>query len=363
MYVLPYPRFFSQHAGVGGHVAHAAGLISGLIENGYDVDVVAEETHPIFASNHCHVDTFPAGRIDPFARQLWGAQLLRYLRSKIRIQEPKFCYIRYSASFSPWIPGLKRALGQIPLILEVNSAGSQWTSLMRYLDRRALRSADRIVCISDVLRRQLEDTLGSPSHPDMRVVMNGVDTSRFPNRPPPSREGYPVQVGYAGLLKPGYGLETIVEAGKLLDPSRVTLNIYGDGPFLDQIRELSSDVPTVVVHGAIPFLEMPEHLLDQDILLYVTGPKYTYQSPTKLFEYFAAGRPIVCAATPQTRELVDGKGCAELFPVADAEGLATALRSMISDPERRLEMGGRARALVVADHSWASRVEAILRPP
>jgi len=361
LYVLPYPKFFSQHAGVGGHVAHAAGVISGLIEAGYAVDVVAEEHHAIFPRDHCDVALLSAAGTDPLSRQFWGFRFLRFLGGRIKHSSPEFCYMRYSASFAPWIPSLKRMLGDVPLILEVNSVGSQWTKLMRLLDRRALRAADRVICISNVLREQLGATLGNDGHPDIRVVMNGVDVGRFPGNSAAGPGRQPMQVGYAGLLKPGYGLETIVEAGRMLDPSKVVLNVYGDGPFLDELKRLSADVPALRVHGAIPFLDMPTCLLEQDILLYVTGPKYIYQSPTKLFEYLAAGRPIVCATTPQTRELLEKQGCAVMFPVSDARGLVDALTPLLDDAVAREAMGARARTLAIAEHSWLSRVHAVLR--
>jgi len=43
LYILPIPDFFSQASGVGGHIAHAYGIVNGFAKLGYELDVIAEE--------------------------------------------------------------------------------------------------------------------------------------------------------------------------------------------------------------------------------------------------------------------------------------------------------------------------------
>lgn len=360
LYVIPYPKFFSQHAGVGGHVAHAAGVVNGLVDNDYHVTVFAEESHDIFSLENVDVVTLPCGSQSLFARQLWAIKFLRQIRLAVKEQQFNVCYIRYSASFAPWIPTLKKILGKIPLILEVNSLGSQWRPAFRFVDRRALLSVDRVICISQVLKGYIEDLLADKAtSSDVRAVINGVNLQRFDVPPANLKQDDHIHAGFAGLLKADYGLETLIETARLLRSDNIVIDIYGDGPHRDKLEEFAKDVPNIHFHGPVPFVEMPAYLKALDVLIYTTDKKHLYQSPTKLFEYMAAGKPIVSARTPQTEELLQGDETALFFEVGDAPVLADRLRALSTNQTLRDKLAQQARAVAEREHAWSARIKQI----
>ena len=59
LYILPIPNFFSQANGVGGHVAHAYGIVNGFAKLGYDLDVIAEEAHPTIENDKTRLHIRP----------------------------------------------------------------------------------------------------------------------------------------------------------------------------------------------------------------------------------------------------------------------------------------------------------------
>lgn len=361
LYVIPYPKFFSQHAGVGGHVAHAAGVIGGLVEHGYNVRVVAEGNHDIFDIHGVDVDLLPCASQSQISRQLWSLKLLMHIKKLLREERFSLCYMRYSASFAPWIPLLKRLLGSVPLILEVNSLGSQWRESLRPLDRWALSSVDRVICISQVLQDYVVGLLGQRANDaDIRLVINGVNVSRFDVEPVELGSKEIIHAGFAGLLKTDYGIETLIEAAGLLRDENVVLHVFGDGPFRSQLEQLAIGFDNIRFHGPVPFLRMPAFLKALDVVIYTTDVKHLYQSPTKLFEYMAAGKPIVSARTPQTTELLSTNETALFFDVADAQDMADAISRLCRDVQVREAMGKRARQEAETKHSWFARVAQIL---
>lgn len=361
LYVIPYPKFFSQHAGVGGHVAHAAGIIGGFVEHGLNVTVVAEENHDIFNIAHVDVELVPCVSAAQLSRQLWALKLLKHLRDLLKQQNFAFCYIRYSASFAPWIPLLKRLLGPVPLILEVNSLGSQWKTMLRPLDRLALSAADRIICISEVLQdyilQLLEHKAGSV---DVRLVINGVNVDRFEVEPADLGGSNTTHAGFAGLLKADYGIEALIRAAQLLRDENIMLHVFGDGPHRGQLEAMAADIENLRFHGPIPFLDMPAFLKALDILLYTTDQKHLYQSPTKLFEYMATAKPIVTARTPQTNMLLKESETALFFEVGSAKGMAEAIKKLSLDKDLCRTIGEQARYEAQLNHSWTARVAQIL---
>ena len=361
LYVIPYPKFFSQHAGVGGHVAHDAGIVNGFVEHGLKLVVVSEENHEIFDVGGIEVELLSCSSTSQLNRQLWAIKLLKHVRWLLHQQNFEFCYIRYSASFAPWIPLLKSLLGPVPLILEVNSMVSQWNTMLRPLDRRAMSSADRVVCISQVLQDYILQLLGhKASCADIRLVINGVDVERFDVEPAELGNVDTIHAGFAGLLKADYGIETLIEAARLLRDQNITLHVFGDGPYRDQLEARASGLDTLRFHGPVPFLQMPAFLKALDILIYTTDIKHLYQSPTKLFEYMASAKPIVAARTPQTNALLREGETALFFDVGDAVGMAEAIKVLCRDTNKCKMMGDQALHEARENHSWAARVAQIL---
>jgi len=80
-------------------------------------------------------------------------------------------------------------------------------------------------------------------------------------------------------------------------------------------------------------------------------------SPIKLFEYLAAGRPIVASDVAGVREIVEDAGV--LVAPDSAPLLASAIKQLIDDPARMANLGRRASDLAKAN-SWASRARSIL---
>ena len=84
-----------------------------------------------------------------------------------------------------------------------------------------------------------------------------------------------------------------------------------------------------------------------------------FTSPLKLFDYMAAGVPIVATDVPALREvLVDGEN-ALLVPPGDPEALAGAIDWILGDPALAERLRRRAFA-EVADYTWERRAERII---
>lgn len=364
LYILPKPGFFSMLKGTGGHVAHAYGIIQGLSQAGFFLDVVVGEDPPSFVkAEQCGIHIYPVRSGSLLRRQLWNAHLIRKVRANIEAWRPIFCYTRYSTGFAPWIPCLKKALGSIPLVLEVNSFAAQHLQLLKWVELRGIRTADLLVTVSRAVEELMEGKLSRNLRDKIIVMPNAVDIARFEKLQDnvfPPHNGY--YIGYTGSLEFNYGLEILIKAFSLVRKARndVYLHIYGTGPFQHQLETLTQSTPGIIFHGPVPFDNMPRVLKQLDILIQTTTPKNSFQSPIKLFEYMASGKPIIAARTPGIEEILGREEKGLMFIPEEAEDLARKIHLLLNDSSLSQQLAARALAEVATNHTWKIRVESLV---
>ncbi|MFW6016021.1 MAG: glycosyltransferase, partial [bacterium] len=211
LYVIPYPQFFSQHNGVGGHIAHCIGILQAMKEKGFEIKFFSEESDEIIEEVVDSLSVYPKKHQGCLSRFTWLKYFFKDLERQINIFNPDIIYMRYSASVAVLYPLLKRALGGRKIILEVNSLGSQHKRILKIFDKKMLSLATTVVCVSNLLKDYISQQLNIIPI----VVPNGIDKDRIPYKLVKDREDRKerkVKIVYAGLLKPEYGLEFSIDS-------------------------------------------------------------------------------------------------------------------------------------------------------
>jgi len=346
---------------MGGHVAHVIGVLQGLKDLGHEVTVLSEESISLVDEIADRVILVPCDTSGKLGRFLWNFKFVKTLSGLE--QNVDFAYMRYSVGFSPFIAGLKKKLGKCPLMIEVNSFLSQRKPIVRFLEGRFMAAADYVLTVSERNRDEMLRFFGSDRLKQLIVVTNGVDLSRFSDwESSVSREWHsPVVFGYAGIIKDWYGLDAMIEGFKLLRsrvPS-VSFKMIGDGPYRAVLEEKYREVEGLEFVGPKPFEKMPELLAGVDVLVNSATSQNAFQSPTKMFEYMASGRPILSARTPQCEALLKGGEFGSLYEIDDVESFAVAAQSILADQAAALAKARAARLEAESSHSWIAKCQLI----
>lgn len=232
----------------------------------------------------------------------------------------------------------------------------------------SVRSANLITPVSSNVSDYL-DSLGA-DQAKVDVVPNGVRYERFSSKHYRKHVSDPFRIGFVGSLRPWHAVQDLVEAyAKCHRPSPLEaceLSLVGDGPQRESLSLQVAKLPLtirsqILIVGAIPSTEIADELYAMDVAVapYSEGED-CYFSPLKLFEYMAAGLPIVAARTGQMIEILSDGVDGLLYTPGDSDELAEKLNWVRCNPSLAEEIGRRAREEAISQHSWRNRVQVIL---
>lgn len=83
--------------------------------------------------------------------------------------------------------------------------------------------------------------------------------------------------------------------------------------------------------------------------------------PIKLFEYMAAGMPVISSDFPVWREIVDSAQCGLLVDPTETKSIADAMQWILDHPEEAQAMGERGRLAVSERYNWDREAEVLIR--
>jgi glycosyltransferase involved in cell wall biosynthesis len=361
-----------------GASVHAQAVLTELVRAGHQVHLLTPRPggEPAVGDPLADVVVHPLpeiGRGDAGARELRAQASDAHVAALLTTIEPDLVYERYALwgrTATAWT-----ARHGVRSVLEVNAPLVAEQARFRELvhvaaaedvARDALSRADTVVCVSEAVADWARDT-GARSGAVL-VEPNGVDPQRIgvTDRPVVPSAAAPFTVGFVGTLKPWHGLEVLVEALTPLmtvDPTWQLL-LVGDGPLADDLRTRLSTAglaDRAELTGAVAPADVATHLHRMDVACApYPAAGSDYFSPLKVYEYLAAGLPVVASAVGQIPTALDHGRLGRLVRPGDTAGLTAALAAVRDDPVRRSRWRVGGPQAVAARHTWRAVVERVL---
>ncbi|TVQ94992.1 MAG: glycosyltransferase WbuB [Deltaproteobacteria bacterium] len=285
-----------------------------------------------------------------------------------RVEDPDVV-IATSPQFLAAVSGALLSRGRrVPLVLEIRDLWprSIWEvgamsrhhpaiKVLEQLERWLYRQADEIVVVSEAFRAEIANHLPGVQAQDLPVITNGVRLERFD----PKLDGGAVRARlglprdkplalYAGTHGLAHGLSTVIQAARRAP--EVHWAFVGEGACKEALRVEADGAPNITFHPGVGAEGMPEIYAMADLCLVPLRDLEVFRTvlPSKMFEIWAMGRPLVLGVAGEAARLAERSGASVVVPPEDPVALAQAVCALSHNEPRRQAMGEAGRAFVEA---------------
>lgn len=205
----------------------------------------------------------------------------------------------------------------------------------RPIERRLVRQSAARVLNTPAMRDFFERDF--PRAPATRnfVIPNGFDPVEAIASPPDSG---PIEIVHAGEIYTGRSLVPVLKAARLLAARHgrpIHVTTYGDLPAVEWQRIRDAGVEDLVrVLPRIPFVELFGRLQRAHVLLAIVSDHMLYSTPYKVYDYMAAGRPILGLAHRGAAlfDFLAESGAGTCVAFGDDAGMERALEQLLFSP-------------------------------
>jgi glycosyltransferase involved in cell wall biosynthesis len=154
---------------------------------------------------------------------------------------------------------------------------------------------------------------------------------------------------YAGTIGMAHGLESILEAARLLRDKRdIHFVIAGDGARRSALENAAEGLDNVSLIGQRRRDEIAAMWKEADVGLVLLRSIELFKTviPSKMFEVMASGTPLVLGVEGQAKEILDSADAGAAIEPQNAQALAAAVLRYHDDPELRRKHGANGAGYV-----------------
>jgi glycosyltransferase involved in cell wall biosynthesis len=330
---------------IGGVQVHVRELTAALRAHGHEPTVIIGGRGPLLAQlRERGIQTVVVRHLSVPINPLRDFRALREIGAVLKELQPDVVGV-HSAKAAILGRLAARSLG-IPVILTAHG----WTftpgipplqaMVYRRIEQFMGRFTDKIMAVSEFDRR-LGLAAGIVPESRLVTVYNGIPDVPTELRADPSRS--PVRLVMVARLAPQKDHVTLLRALVDLQNYRWELDLVGEGPLLEQTKNLAQRLG---LSGRVHFLgqrtDVEQLLANSQVALLITNWE---GFPISILEAMRAGLPVVASAVAGTGESVRDDQTGYLAPRGNVDVLRDRIAQLLADPQLRARLGANGRRL------------------
>ena len=339
-------------------LARAFGNVSLYVQDG-----LGDERDP--ALGYAVVDTGP--RLPRIKRMLLGGWRMYRAVRRARPQVAHF----HDPELLPWAVLLR--FGGIKIIYDVHEDMPQQVKHNPGLPRWAQRILPPFVAAAEWVGARIFDGMAVPTQtvgdrfpPSKTILVRNFPMLEELHRPNAAamadRPLHFAYVGYISEVRNIFGMMRAVAKVKSVGTKLRLVGSFAIQETEDQARSMPEWNSAVQFDGWASRGEVGQILGEVRGGLVVLKPVVheMLTLPIKLFEYMAAGLPVIASDFPVWRAIVDGAKCGMLVDPLDEMAIASAMQWLIDNPAEAAAMGERGRLAVEKEYSWQPEADRLI---
>lgn len=267
----------------------------------------------------------------------------------------------------------------VPHVLEMNSpqveerkvrhaSGSLLERRARRIEKEQLQGTSRVAVVSRALKNHFARAYAIP---DEHIICtpNAIDPDKLvidPRRVIAIKDRYGLEgstvLGFVGSVLKWHRVDLLIRACHQLrqEAHPVKVLIVGMSRLIPELKALSQQLgisEAVLFVGRVPHEDVFNFVEAMDIT--VLPDNLWYQSPVKVFEYGAMGKPIIAPDNETVRDLIkhEEEG---LLVKPSIEDLTASIQKLSNTPEYARVMAETFQAKVLQEFKWSRNVERVL---
>jgi len=229
--------------------------------------------------------------------------------------------------------------------------------LFNFIEKSASCRLDFIIAVTDGLRAEFKK--GKRATVRNYPILEDIQPERRFELQNPS-------LIYAGSLTEIRGIGEIVQAMEHVDPSKniklILCGTFSPESYEQKVRRLKGFEKVEYVEW-VKQEEVWLKLSHATIGIVCFHPTLNHinSMPNKLFEYMAAGLPVIASNFPLWKEIIEGDNCGLTVNPLDPSEIARAIEYLLEHPDEARRMGENGRKAVIEKYNWETESKLLLR--
>jgi glycosyltransferase involved in cell wall biosynthesis len=224
------------------------------------------------------------------------------------------------------------------------------------IERSLSRRASAVIAVDTNLAKRYQ------SINEQVIIIGHYPSSSIVSEPSPVFSHDELNLLYMGRLSVDRGLLVYIDILRSLLSAGIPTKLHLAGDFIPQkdqttFNQHSNDLAEHITwHGWVDYEHVPDLLgkVDVGLALLQPQPYYIQAMPVKLFEYMAAGLPILASNFPLLRELITQVNCGEVVdPISPGEAVSV-LANWWHAPAYAASLGQNSYRAVQDKYNWQS---------
>ena len=241
-----------------------------------------------------------------------------------------------------WIPKILRRL--IAFFVE------------RY-ENKVVRKMDGIVTATNEIKNRF-----TKENPNTVNVNNFPILNEFKSKADLLSNSKDPHLVYSGGIAKQRGIYELISC---LEESDIKLNLAGKylDPSLEVELKKLKGWKKVIDHGFVSRLEIANIYQSSIAGLVTLYPTKNYKTsmPVKMFEYMAAGLPVIASNFPLWESIINKHNCGICVNPYSAIEIKNAINEIIENPEKAKEMGDNGRKIAFDKYNWDNEGEKLVK--